>query len=119
MRTEITAELAGTPVRAVVTCGALIDIASYRDDFRAVIGRCASGNVGDIMTVLKAVLRAAGDLEPLEVAAEAPRLIEQAGLAACGEFCVRLLQDAFDKAEQSAGESPAPEAATTPPAKDG
>ena len=51
MRTEITAELAGTPVRAVVTCGALIDIASYRDDFRAVIGRCASGNVGDIMTV--------------------------------------------------------------------
>lgn len=119
MRTEITTDLAGVPVRAVVTCGALIEIAAHRDDFRAVLARCLGGNVGDIKAVLGATLRAAGEMKPAEIAAEVPRLIEEAGLAACGEFCVRLLQDAFDKAEQSAGESPAPEEAATPPATDG
>lgn len=107
MRTELTATLAGGPVRGAVTIGALIEIAEHRDDFREVVQRCATANATTIRAVLRACLAAAGDLKPLQVAAEADRLIEQAGLSACGEFAVRLLQDAFDKAETAAGKSPA------------
>lgn len=101
MRTAIDAVLAGRPVRGVVTVSALVEIAAHRDDFPAVMQRCARGNVGDISAVLKACLRAAG-VKPAELAPEVDRLIEDAGLEACGKFCVELLSDAFDKASRAA-----------------
>lgn len=116
MRTELEAVIAGGTVRGVVTVDALLEIAAHRDDYPAVIRRCAVGNVSDIRAVLKAVLRAGG-LKPAEVDAEARRLIEEGGLQPCGEWCVSLLTDAFDKAAQAA-DFPAAEAATASPSAD-
>jgi len=114
MRTELEADIAGGRVRGVVTVAALLDIAAHRDDFSAVLARCARGNAGDILAVLKAVLRAAG-LKPAEVDGEARRLMEDGGLQPCGEFCVRLLTHAFDKASDA--DFPAAEAAPASPSE--
>ena len=111
MRTELEAEIAGGRVWGAVTVAALMDIAAHRDDFSAVLARCARGNAPDILAVLKAALRAGGTVKPAEAEGEARRLIEEGGLQACGEFCVRLLTHAFDKQDeadfQRAEEAPA------------
>jgi len=118
MRTDLTADLSGARVRGVVTVGALIEISEHRDDFAAVMRRCAQGNVTDIRAVLVACLRAAGDLRPAEIPGEVDRLIEQGGLDPCQDFAIRLLTDAFNKAETSLGNSRAAAGETTTAAAD-
>ncbi len=113
MRTDLTARLVGANVRGVVTVGALLEIAEHRDDFAEVMQRCARGDANTIRAVLVACMRAAGDLRPVEIPDEANRLIEDAGLGETGMFAVRLLTDAFEKAETSAGNSAAAGAETT------
>ena len=99
MRTDLTQDLAGTTVRGVVTIGALIEIAEHRDDFALLSRRIHEANAPDVRAVMRACLRAAGDLKPLDVNSEVDRLIEEAGLQVCSQFCDRLLVYAFNKTE--------------------
>jgi hypothetical protein len=106
MRTDLTQEIAGHQVRGVVTIGALEEMIGTRTwgEFTAALD---SGDPRITRTVLRAALKAAGDLRPLEVAAEVDRLIEAAGVYECHAFALRLINDALNKAETARKNSPA------------
>lgn len=115
MRTELTATLAGGRVRGRITVAALLEVAEHREDLLDAIRRCLRGEVRDVRAVLVAALRAQGELRRAEVEPEVDRLIEEAGLAACGEWAAALLRHAFDKAaEAQAGFGGAEAAAESP-----
>lgn len=106
MRTDLTRVIAGSQVRGVVTIGALdemIGTATWDGFMRALL----LGDPRTVRATLRATLRAAGDLRPLDIEAEAARLIEEGGVATCAEFCAVLVQDAIDKAETARKNSPA------------
>ena len=113
MRTDLTAEIAGCRVRAVVTAAALVEIEEARGDFADVVRRVSVGGVRDIRAVLAACIRAAGELRPAEVETEVARLIEAGGIKAASDFASRLLGDAWDKAETAGKKSEAAAAAGT------
>lgn len=119
MRTDLTATLAGTAVRGVLSCAAFEEMLADQSwaDFSAALD---GGDPRLVRRVLRACLRAAGDLRPVEIVAEVDRLIEQAGVIPCHAFAVRLVNDALTKAETArknfpaAAAPPAPTAAGTP-----
>lgn len=121
MRTDLTRDLAGSRVRGVVTIGALdemIGAATWDGFMRALL----LGDPRTVRATLEAVMRAAGDLRPLDVVAEAKRLMEEAGIAACAEFAATLVQDAIDKSETARKNSLAAapqDVVTAAPATDG
>ena len=108
MRTDLTETLGGVRVRGVVTVAALDGMIGTRTWQRFM----EDLDVGDprvVAAVLTETLKAAGELRPIEVAAEVPRLIETAGIRACAVFALRLVLDAISKAETARKNSPAAE----------
>jgi hypothetical protein len=106
MRTDLTQEIAGCQVRGVVTIGALEEMIGAKSwaEFTAALD---GGDPRITRVVLRAAIKAAGDLKPLEVSAEVDRLIEAAGVYECHAFALRLINDALNKAETARKNSPA------------
>lgn len=115
MRTDLTATLAGSEVRGVVTVAAWEEMVGERT-WAEFLGALDAGDPRLIRAVLRACIRAAGDLRPLDVPGEVDRLIEEAGVIACHAFAVRLVNDALHKAETARKNGPAAGAKTTTPA---
>lgn len=107
MRTDLTHDLAGVPVRGVVTIGALVEMVPEGLRWQTFCNDLDAGDFRIVRSVMRAAMKAAGDLRPIEVLAEVDRLLEEAGLVACHAFAVRLFNDAMLKAETVRKNSPA------------
>ena len=115
MRTDLVESLAGSNVRGVVTVGALEEMIAGLS-WSAFTDALESGDPRTVRSVLRAAMRAAGDLRPVDVENEATRLIEEAGLNPCHAFALRLVQDALSKVETARKNSRAVPADAAPAA---
>jgi hypothetical protein len=98
MRTELTADLAGCQVRGVITIGTFEEMLGGLS-WQSFTEALEAGDPRIVHAVLRASLKAAGDLRPLEIVRESARLLEEAGVQECHTFAVRLINDALSKAE--------------------
>lgn len=105
MRTDLTATLAGSQVRGVITGLAWDEIigdaewASFMDALHA-------GDPRVVRRVLECAVRDAGDLRPLDAAAEVKRLMAEAPLRDLQAFALRLMAHAIAKVDVALGNSP-------------